>query len=1680
MKLINNRFRVYNIVNEGTVDESYIIKDLQDEEKLKFLTIYHGTRDKRILDYFITEFETLVNVNNRSLVKLEEFELVETINLKKAGSLMYYYVLNEYVEGPKLHEVRRKLDLEACLKVILDLMCVMDYLHFRGYSYKLLSPTNIFLTKDNQVKIKDLATITRDYFYSHYNDLTELFIAPELFRIDDAADKYVDYYSLGMLMKYLLFQGLHMNVVEKNVFRFPLTDDQKALLTDTITNLTHKDPTLRNISLRDHIKNILTTFNLDYECDLIKERDQLVLNAKIVGREKEINTLLEIDESLAKGIKRYNSAIISGGIGSGRSKLLGELAFRFRLRNRTVIHLKGRESLSPTGLTVSSLLKASFKHACNEIILKYSDDFNELLGKDKKVQGLGQKSNEEKFRIVNRLIDFYTDLTMDNVVYILIDDIYMAEEDLLNFINYLANKMENNRIFPILATIDPVMIRDESIRTCISSMLKDESILHMELSNLNEEETHKFVRNILGSKDIPKEFSTFIYRESLGNPNYIYFIIRDLYNRKELYLSPEGVWETRVKDYDIITISIDENQLIKRQLESLSEEEHRVLECIAISKDMTTKQLLLSMLDMEEVELDRIIATLMEEKIVDDKFIDTNEILSIYNIELKRLVYSRIDEDRRLKLHKLASKAIMAQYTNLKFIMDELIHHLKNSNQMDTALKLVLEEANRQKNKYTSYSIFLWENAYQLAINTDDEYLLEILDTLIYIYQTKGYTDLLGEYINKLHRLAIERQDLEYIIKAKHHQVEVYFAANQLDIAENLIKEMEEIIGQNPHLIEAKILLFLDKAKISYGKSKLNLLEGYLLKALKLSEEEGVTTYLGHIYNLYGIYKYLVGQPEEAIELLNRSIAFYESQGNPVDGIIPINNLGNIYADVYGRDQEALKYFRKGYEIATKFEFIKLSSVFSSNIGDMYYRNFKFEEALKYFLKSRELSNSIGEYRGIILSNINLGMVYIRMEKLAEADKIYNYVKDLNNKEPILDSGILVAYYSFMGKYHYHYGKYEEALKFFQQLSQISKDFVTCEYIIAQTNIQLINGYKFSVYNRENLEKIIDGYRNTLMNNLTLELLLRIAVLAIGFEDYDFAREAVEVYKKNNAFEDEDLSYLRITIEAVLDPSTDKLTAIENFKDRVQSKEYRLYIYWFLAQLWFKYGDYKRAIGNILKALNNLMKRAEKIQDKFLRYHFIKKRNGDRLKEDLRKYIKYQFKKDISYRTLDEAYRQDKRYNDLVDILKQLSLDEYRLIHCEAEYEKIDSLEALISQFTFDDKRNLDLILNFLGYETLATRGFIISYDEEEGSYTILSSLKEGDEILPRENLLIQSKRSSIGILLNRNFKHMEDSKYIDLLPEDVVSLICVPLFIDDNLGLINERRKKSPIKKYTSFEEKKRLYVYLESDSYLNCFEYQQLMLIKKLKKLIYLNAENRYLKEITIIDKLTGVLTRKFFDQQLEDLIEEYSRQQGSFTLLMVDIDNFKAINDTYGHLVGDDILSIIGQKLRNSIRSTDLVARYGGEEFIVILLDTHIEEGLAIAEKIRKSIFSIKIPEVERQISVCIGLSQFPVHGQFKKELINKADQALYHAKTKKGKNNTVVWTIDMGEGSNSQDKLEGILTGNPNRDNVNISAILSIATLVENNKTEEEKVALFTRELMDLLGAEYSTFIKYEED
>ena len=122
------------------------------------------------------------------------------------------------------------------------------------------------------------------------------------------------------------------------------------------------------------------------------------------------------------------------------------------------------------------------------------------------------------------------------------------------------------------------------------------------------------------------------------------------------------------------------------------------------------------------------------------------------------------------------------------------------------------------------------------------------------------------------------------------------------------------------------------------------------------------------------------------------------------------------------------------------------------------------------------------------------------------------------------------------------------------------------------------------------------------------------------------------------------------------------------------------------------------------------------------------------------------------------------------------------------------------------------------------------------------------------------------------------------------------------------------------------------------------------------------------------------------------------------MMDIDNFKKVNDTYGHLIGDRVLKEIAITIKNTVRNIDVPARYGGEEFTVILPETAAKDATVIAERLRKNIEAIEIPiddKINLKVSISIGISEFPSSAADSENLIKTADQALYKAKND-GKN------------------------------------------------------------------------------
>ena len=175
-------------------------------------------------------------------------------------------------------------------------------------------------------------------------------------------------------------------------------------------------------------------------------------------------------------------------------------------------------------------------------------------------------------------------------------------------------------------------------------------------------------------------------------------------------------------------------------------------------------------------------------------------------------------------------------------------------------------------------------------------------------------------------------------------------------------------------------------------------------------------------------------------------------------------------------------------------------------------------------------------------------------------------------------------------------------------------------------------------------------------------------------------------------------------------------------------------------------------------------------------------------------------------------------------------------------------------------------------------------------------------------------------------------------------------------------------------------------------------------------LKIANHKLEQISKIDSLTSIENRRAFDIVFNRAYRLCSRQGIPLALIMIDIDNFKIFNDTYGHLVGDQALIRIAELIKGVIkRPGDLAARYGGEEFVVMLMNTTEEGALVVAEEIRRRVeqLGIENEQIQALITVSLGLTSLVPHDNMEaKELIDRADRALYKSK-ENGRNKVTVW-------------------------------------------------------------------------
>jgi diguanylate cyclase (GGDEF)-like protein len=298
--------------------------------------------------------------------------------------------------------------------------------------------------------------------------------------------------------------------------------------------------------------------------------------------------------------------------------------------------------------------------------------------------------------------------------------------------------------------------------------------------------------------------------------------------------------------------------------------------------------------------------------------------------------------------------------------------------------------------------------------------------------------------------------------------------------------------------------------------------------------------------------------------------------------------------------------------------------------------------------------------------------------------------------------------------------------------------------------------------------------------------------------------------------------------------------------------------------------------------------------------------------------------------------------------------------------------------------------------------------------YTILVV----DDVKINVNILVDLLAQEYDILVS-----LDGQTALDILEEEKVDLILLDIMMPlmngyDVCKILkqNQKTKDIPVVFITAMSDEESIekaYLVGGSDYITKPFKPRELLArVKKelqVQSLIQeLESSQERLKLLASIDSLTNLYNRRYFSQISEHILDLAKREREEVSLIMIDIDNFKSINDTYGHQIGDEVIIALSKRLMESQRKSDVVCRYGGEEFVVLLPNTNIDGAKVVAEKIREEIENITVAIGEESclhFTVSLGVSMVKMKEEHNLEaVLKRADDAMYEAK-KSGKNRVV---------------------------------------------------------------------------
>gem|GEM_PF-2036817 len=1702
MQLINTQYKVIAVSNEDRYGSTAVVEDARRGYMVKNLRIINHQKETRdFVEYMKYNMFNYRNLNHPNLIDFYFFNKILDIDTKPVVANKYYYTY-EYFNGVGLFEFTKNQEFDILLDIAVQLCSLVKYLHRRGFLLCSANINELFVVyeKDKVVlKVSALPYIEGTERSVMFDRENNYFKSPEAFQFGNYS-KASDIYLIGALMFYIFSK---VNVPGSNLKdeleRFGTTGDKRQIqITEIIRKCIFLKPGDRYVSVEKIVEDINRRLNKKFNIIDKKYLQKLPRYiTSLVSREHYLKRILES----AKGYLFENRlhpkvTIVKGSMGTGKTVFIKATAYRLEQEGNTLVFNTLKENASYSFYYIVMLIKEIMRTTDKEIIDRYITDISciipEITGAPSAQVCSSAMRQEDKVRLIYRLGNFLLEASAKHSYVMAISGFDFIDEDSLSVLNYIIKSEGKGKIYFLIGAGIQSIEENPKLNEFCTSLDAIGYADTFELNNLNINETAEYIRLLLGMDRPCLDFAANVYKETEGNPKYIYEIIYFLFINDYIYVNDKGEWVLNEINFDNLKFSFNIDDLLLNKISKLSSLQYEVIKMVSIFNTAVSSDILEKMLYISREDIDKLISQLDTINILSRKVDDWGISYDFSSINLKKSIYERIPQETKLKYHEIASYILEDKFTREnRENKDELIFHMSKAKRYREAIEYLMNSAEKMiSSNLVSQAIQFLEQSYNMfekeEVSTEK---MVVCSKLGELYEQ------IGEYSRSMHfygeaeNSASKVNDLKSIIDIYIKRTSLSYKMSDKKScilyavkAKRLLKDISYTEGLCELVINLSEIM-INKRKYS---SYIKILET-VMNTIDIKEYE---CFYARTLSIYGRMICFKNRYEEGLELQIKSMAILEKLSAYKYIPYTLNCIGYINTEYYNDIPKSREYFEKCLSVSQKVNNLISMERSYNNLAELYRLEDRYSYAIEYYNKALEVVRISQNMNGKALMNINLITAYTEMEDFKRASSCIGDSEELFNN--LKDSGhLLQFFYQYRAEFYYAIGEYEEASGYAQKALDMCIAWGIAEnyevhFVKLLSEIQQTGRLDY-----ERDSAFLDRVFGENMYKLGRIACFKLAEIYISKDMSKQAKELLERGLKYVSNIDTDMLRTRYEYAGALVKEgaerLESLTKLTGLIEAVENNEIKWKIYKAIAMEFVEQKNYREALKCLITSLNYIRKLVYNVPDEY-KVRFINSHGRSSVKESL-SWVAELLTSDKPEAANIRAYKQ-RNSIDLHEIDKYFDYTEYRDIYRHKEADEIatgagtdsntqikflNKIQELMSRFSDDETMNLKYMIDLFAEITQAKNAFIATLQEDD-SLNVIVSYNRYSEIPFYKYVIEQVKQKKDSIIVNDAFEYNARKGDI-LIPKDITAVFCIPVAIpkeSDSIGLVEERRR------YREQESDIIIgYIYLDTDSIINNFTQESSRFCMMAAKIAYVLVDNYNLKIVSAVDKLTRLYTRKYFESALSNELIYAEKEGGQFSIIMADLDKFKNVNDRLGHQKGDEVLQDVSSIIMSNVRKGDICGRYGGEEIVMLLPDTDAEGALSVAEKIRKKIENAKLLGLNTPLTISLGVSSYPDHGTWAKDLIDKADQALYHVK-ESGRNGSRIYEPDMSKNIKRVDRLTGIISGNLVEDQRKVETMLEILELQrDSEKTVEEKMYSFLGRIIEVSEAQTGGIFYIEE-